>query len=419
MICLLPHCAYLSETSRMMEIHRALTELGMPVRVATHGGPHERRLQEAGIPYDVLGPGFSAERSAAFVRSAIGLGNPAQSMYDDAEIRFYVQAEAEYFRAHGVTVAVTGFTLTSLLSSRLTGVEVITEHAGSFVPPVFERRLVPAPSQPMDPRLGWLPDFLARYIYNKTSSRTTAYCSGFNRVAASLGVPGIPSLAALLLGDLSLVPEVPEVLGVSASDVAAWTPAGRKGYRPGTRLAATGPLFAQLDIPLPTRVEKFLNRPDKTVYVAMTSTIPELVRSAVTALSALDVQILVAGTIHDLADLATDRIMVDGVLPSHLVMPQVDLAVTTGGQGSVQTAMAGGAPLLGIPLHIEQDLNVALVERQGAARHVAPPGIGRLAGVAEAMLDNRRYLEAAERIQSLYASIDGSGQAAQTIAGRL
>jgi UDP:flavonoid glycosyltransferase YjiC (YdhE family) len=100
-------------------------------------------------------------------------------------------------------------------------------------------------------------------------------------------------------------------------------------------------------------------------------------------------------------------------------MPQVDLAVTTGGQGSVQTAMAGGAPLVGIPLHIEQDLNVALVERQGAARHVAPPGIARLAGIVDAMLDNRRYLEAAERIQSLYASIDGPGQAARTIAGRL
>jgi len=28
-------------------------------------------------------------------------------MYDDAEIRTYVAAEAEYFRAHGITVAVT------------------------------------------------------------------------------------------------------------------------------------------------------------------------------------------------------------------------------------------------------------------------------------------------------------------------
>lgn len=414
MICLLPHCAYLSETSRMLELHRALTALGLPVRVATHGGPHERLLTEAGIEYDVLGPGLSAARAAAFVGSAVGLGDPRQSMYDDAEIRTYVAAEAEYFRAHGITVAVTGFTLTTLLSSRLTGVRVITEHAGSFVPPVFERRLLPAPTRPVDPRLKHAPDWLARFMINRSPNRITAYCGGFNRVASELGVEQIPSLAALLLGDLSLVPEVPEVLGISAADLAAWTPG--KGYRPGARLRAVGPLFAQLNLPMPTGVQSFLDRPGPIVYLAMTSTPPAQVRTAIAELSRLDVRILVAGTIHDLGDLATDRILVEGVLPSHLVMPQVDLAVTTGGQGSVQTAMAGGTPLLGIPLHIEQDLNVALVERLGAARRARP---GTLTDLAAQMLDNPTHHEAAERIQKQYAAVNGPADAAEAIAEQL
>jgi UDP:flavonoid glycosyltransferase YjiC (YdhE family) len=414
MICLLPHCTYLSETSRMLELHWALTRLGLQVRVATHGGPHERLLAEAGIAYDVLGPGLSAARSAAFVAAAIGQGDPRQSMYDDAEIRSYVQAEADYFRKHGITVAVTGFTLTTLLSSRLAKVKLVTEHAGSFVPPVSERRLLPAPSRPVDPHLRRAPDWFSRFLINRTSHRTTGYCGGFNRVADSLGVERVPSLAALLLGDLSLVPEVPEVLGIPAADLAAWRPG--KGYRPSSRLAAVGPLFAHLNVPLPDRVQKFLSRPGKTVYVAMTSTPPELVRAAVESLSRLDVRILIAGTIHDLADLATDRIMVEGVLPSHLVMPQVDLAVTTGGQGSTQTAMASGTPLLGIPLHIEQDLNIALLERLGAARHLAPPHLDRLATMATEMLDNPAHQESAERIQKLYAAVDGPAEAAQAIA---
>jgi len=392
MICLLPHCAYLSETSRMLEIHRALTELGLPVRVATHGGPHERLLHQAGIQYDVLGPGLSPARAAAFVGSAVGLGDPRQSMYDDAEIRGYVQAETEYFRSHGITVAVTGFTLTTLLSSRLTGVRLITEHAGSFVPPIFERRPLPSPS------------------------RMTAYCGGFNRVAASLGIEGIPSLAALLLGDLSLVPEVPEVLGISAADLAAWTPAGKKGYRAGSRLTAVGPLFAHLNTPLPERAQKFLDRPGTIVYLAMTSTTPELVRAAITELGTLDVRILVAGTIHDLADLATDQILIEQVLPSHLVMPQVDLAITTGGQGSVQTAMASGTPLLSIPLQPEQDLNAALVERLGAARHLAPAELAHLPALTTTMLNTREHALAAERIQKLYAATDGPAEAARIIA---
>ena len=414
MICLLPHCAYLSETSRMLELHRALTQLGIEVRVATHGGPHERLLAEAGIRYDVLGPGLSATRAAAFVGSAVGLGDPRQSMYDDAEIRMYVATEAEYFRTHGITVAVTGFTLTTLLSSRLAGVRVITEHAGSFVPPVFEHRLLPAPTRPVDPRLKHAPDWLARFLVNRTPNRITAYCGGFNRVAAELGVEGIPSLAALLLGDLSLVPEIPEVLGISAAELAAWTPG--KGYRAGARLAAVGPLFAQLDLPIPARVQKFLDLPGPTIYLAMTSTPPTQVRTAIAELSRLDVRILVAGTIHDLGDLATDRILIEGVLPSHLVMPQVNLAITTGGQGSVQTAMASGTPLLGIPLHIEQDLNVALVERLGAARRARP---GTLAAQTTQMLDDPTHAEAAEQIQKLYAAANGPAEAAATIAQQL
>lgn len=411
MICLLPHCAYLSETSRMLELHRALTGLGVQVQVATHGGPHERLLAEAGIQYDVIGPGMTPARAARFVASATGLGDPRQSMYDDAEIHTYVAAEAEYFRAHGIKVAVTGFTVTTLLSSRLAGVRVITEHAGSFVPPIFERRLLPAPSRPVDPRLKHAPDWLARFLVNRTLHRTAAYCGGFNRVAAQLGVERIPSLAALLLGDLSLVPEIPEVLGVTAADLAAWRPG--KGYRPGSRLEAVGPLFAQLDLPIPVEVQRFLDHPGPTIYLAMTSTPAELVRRAIVELSRLDVRILVAGTVHELGDLATDRILIEGVLPSHLVMPQVELAVTTGGQGSVQTAMATGTPLLGIPLHIEQDLNVALVERLGAARRARSGDLGKLAA---GMLDNPGHRASAERIQKQYAAVDGPTEAARIIA---
>jgi UDP:flavonoid glycosyltransferase YjiC (YdhE family) len=252
---------------------------------------------------------------------------------------------------------------------------------------------------------------------NRTPNRFPGYCSGFNRVAEELGVESIPSLAALLLGDLSLVPEIPEVLGISAAEVAAWK-AG-KGYRPGSRLRTVGPLFAQLNLPIPPEVQKFLDRPGPTIYLAMTSTPPDQVRQAVADLSRLDARILVAGTIHTLADLTTDQIQVAGVLPSHLVMPQVDLAVTTGGQGSVQTAMATGTPLLGIPLHIEQDLNVALVERLGAARRARSTNLADLADLATDMLANRTHRESAERIQKLYAAVDGPSAAAAAIAEQL
>ena len=416
MICLLPQCAYLSENTRMLEIHRALRRRGTPVRVATHGGTHEALLRAAGVDYDVVGPRMDEHRSARFVRTAVGMGHVGQSMYSDAEIRSYVTAEAEYFRLHGITVAVTGSLLTTMLSSRLAGVTVLTDH-GSWVPPVYERGLVPAPSHPPWSILRALPERAVRWLSNAALPRTRFYCSGFNRVAAELGVEPVPSLSALVLGDLAMVTEVPEVLGISAAEMSSWRPAGRRAYRTGTQLRYTGPLYARLDVPLPEAVDEFLDRPGPVVYVAITSTSPHIIRAVVASLTALDVRVLVSATVHDLADLTDERVMVAGVLPSHLVMPRVDLAITAGGQGSVQTAMAAGTPILGIPLQPEQDLNVALLERRGAARLVArhDAHTSRLASVADDMVRHEQYRIAADGVRRLYDAVDGPGNAADLI----
>ncbi len=416
MICLLPQCAYLSETSRALEIYRALRARGVQPRVATHGGTYETLLQRAGIPYDIVGPRMDAERSARFVRSAVGLGNVRQSMYGDDELRTYVEAEASYFDQHGIRVAVTGFLLTTLLSSRLAGARVVTDH-GSWVPPVYERGLLPAPIRPPLRVLRPMPARFNRWLSNAVVPRTRFYCSGFNRVAASVGVERVPSLASLVLGDLALVTDLPQVLGVPATEMDRWDPAGRRAYRAGTRLRYVGPIYARLDVPLPDRVASFLDRPGPVVYLAITSARPTIIRAVVRALVRLDVRVLVAATVHSLDDLASDRVMVEGVLPSHVVMPRVDLAITAGGQGSVQTAMASGTPVLGIPLQPEQDLNVVLLERQGAARRINPRtvGTGRLIRIVREMLTDDSYRRAAERVQRLYTAVDGPGNAADVI----
>src|SRR5688500_4601019 len=347
----------------MLEIRRALQARGAAVRVATHGGPYERLLRAAGVEYDVIGPRMTAARVTRFVRDGVGQGHVGQSMYTDEEIRDYVRAEASWLAEVGATIVVTGFTLTALLSSRLVGRPLVTEHAGSWVPPVFEAGLVPPPTSPFARLLAAVSPRAARWLSNAMLPRLPFYCGGFNRVGRELGVEGVPSVAALMMGDLTLVPEAPEVVGVSRDAMHTWAPAGRGGARAGARLRYTGPLFAQLATPLSERVERFLRTPGPVVYVAITSSGADLVRAVVRRVASLGVRVLVAATVHDLRDLEDDDVLVESVLPSHRVMPRVALAVTAGGQGSVQTAMAGGVPLLGIPLQLEQALNVALLER--------------------------------------------------------
>jgi UDP:flavonoid glycosyltransferase YjiC (YdhE family) len=182
-------------------------------------------------------------------------------------------------------------------------------------------------------------------------------------------------------------------------------------------LRYTGPLFARFDVPVPERVERFIASGGAFVYVALTSTPPSLVREVVAAVKAAGSRALVAGTVHELADLESSSVMVEPLLPSHLLMPRAALAVITGGQGSVQTAMASGTPMIGIPLQPEQDLNVHCAERQGMALRLSPQaarGAALTRGV-RALLEQPRYREQAQRVRALFAGVDGAVGAATAI----
>jgi UDP:flavonoid glycosyltransferase YjiC (YdhE family) len=417
-ICTMPNCCFLSETTRCLEIYRALVARGAPVRMAVHGGTYEWVLRDAGVPFDVIGPGLDPRRCAEFVASVPGIGRPDQSMWSDEELRSYARAEAEYFARKGIRVVVTGWLLTTLLSTQLTGALLVTDHAGSFLPPVYQRGLLPDFSAPVGlPLERLLPRRLKRWLVNHGVERMTGYTGGFNRVAAELGVAGVPHLPALLLGDLTLVTEVPEVLGISPSDMDGWRPRADSGFRPGARMRYTGPLYARLPGPLPAQVDRFLDGPGPVVYVAITSSPADLVRRAVHSVRSTGARVLVASTVHELADLAVDGVLVEPVLPSHLVMPRVDLAVIAGGQGSVQTAVCSGVPFVGLPLQPEQDTNVVLVERRHAAVRVRPDqaGTAHMSTVVGRMLGDPTYRAAAHALKAVYDRVDGAAEAATAI----
>jgi UDP:flavonoid glycosyltransferase YjiC (YdhE family) len=372
MICLLPSCDSLSGTSRMIAIGRALEARGADVRVATHAGPYEWLLRDAGLEYDLLGGDGARAREAA---------------------------EAEHLRAIGARVVVTGRAFTAHESSRRAGIPLVTAHAGSWVPPMWERGLLPLPFEPLG-----IP--LERCVPRPLRRRM------FNARAADLAAD-----PAAALGDVTLVTDLPQMLGITGSGFDAWRPRDPARYRQGARLKLVGPIPGHLDVPLPGRIERLLAGPRPIAYVAITSSEPRLVRSAVGALRPLGARILVASTVHDLAGLEDDQVAVERFLPSALVMPQVDLAVIAGGQGSVHTALAAGAPFLGLPLGPEQHLNVALAERDGAALALDP----RLAGTpdltrrARELMTATRYRAAAERLRGAFERADGPGRAAEAI----
>jgi UDP:flavonoid glycosyltransferase YjiC (YdhE family) len=417
MIALIPNCGFLSETSRMLAIGRALQARGERVVFASHGGPFEQVIRDAGFELTVLAPAMDGARCARYVQDVCRLGKPGTRLQSAEEVRASVRSEVDFFRRHGAQLAVIGFSLTVYLSSRVVGIPVVASHGGSYVPPLFERGLAPVPTQMPMPGAEWLPAGVKRWMANKGAERLTDPVRFLNDVAAELGVEPVPTLAALMLGDLTLVTDVPEVLGVPRAELEAWRPRRPRAYRAGTRLACTGPLYATLDLPIPGPVQAALDGRRPTVLVVLSSSTPQMLRAAARRARASGARVIVGATIHDFGPVDDPDIVVAGLLPNHRVMPQVDAVISMGGQGTVQTAMCSGTPLVGIPLHPEQELNVDLAVRQGMALAVAlrHADSERLTDAVSRLLAQPAFKAEARRVQGLYAGVDGAAQAADAI----
>jgi len=416
MIVLLPHCGFLSEVSRSLELAQALANRDVAVLFASRGGAHEHLITDAGFPLRTLGPVLDPSDFHRFVR-ALSAMDGVEPLLEDQELQQAVAAEVELIREVGAELVVTGFTLSAYLSTRVAGVPLATEHGGSFVPPVLAHGLCPAPVNPSDPGLAKLPGFVQRRLVNRVPALLRKVTTQLNAHADSLGVERVPGMLGLMCGDLTLVTEAAEVLGLSTPQVEQWRPRWPFRLRSGTTFRLTGPLFARLDLPVPPAVNDFLAGGEPVVYLAPTSVEEGLLRELVIAARTAGSKLLVGATVHDVADLADERTMIAGVLPNHLVMPRVAAAVIMGGQGSVQTAIASATPFVGLPLHGEQELNVALAERLGMAIRMSPrlastPGLG---AAVRRLLEEPSFAASARAASHHYDGVDGAACAADTI----
>ncbi len=400
----------------MIAISRALGARGNPTLIASHGGPYEHLLDEAGIQWERLEPAMGPTESQAFLDGLLSIAKGDKPMYSDDYIRAAVRAEAAWFSRVGAVLAVTGFNLTTYVSSRVAKIPIATSHGGSFVPPVLDRGLCPIPVNPTEPKMKRLPRFVQRWLANNVPRWLKASVRDLGRIADEFGVQKLPSFMALMCGDLTLVTEIPEVLGISRIDLESWRPWRRKLW-PSTTFRYTGPLFAQLERPVPTRVDEFLRGEEPIVYLAPTSVPSEFLRELICAVSAAGVRVLVGATIHDVRELETDRIMIEGILPNHVIMERVSACVIMGGQGSVQTAMKCGTPFVGMPYHGEQELNVAIAETQGLAIRLSPfvGGTARMTDAVKRLLTVPSFRGNAQRMKAQYAGVDGADGCARAI----
>jgi MGT family glycosyltransferase len=128
---------------------------------------------------------------------------------------------------------------------------------------------------------------------------------------------------------------------------------------------------------------------------------PGLYRSAIDALSALPVRVLVTvGRERDPADIGpvAPNVHVAGWVPQADVMPHAAAMVCHGGSGTVNAALAAGLPMAVVPLFADQPHNARRVAEIGAGIAVAPDQLMRLPDAVRSLLADGSYRAAAGRI---------------------
>jgi len=240
----------------------------------------------------------------------------------------------------------------------------------------------------------------------------------FNQLASELGLPTYKSTLDFVAGDLTLVMDAPEILGISPKEFEDYRPRHPDRFHRPPRYRYGGPCYAKLPGEVPEAVRRHFDTSRTKLYCAMgVSGSPDVLRSVVEIVNELDLQAVVMTTtiLGDQVGKTSDRVLTVPHAPAHLVNPMADVAITHGGAGTVQTAIHSGTPLVGIPAQMEQAGNISLVVRQGAGLMLSSLDLTRpkLTSALDALVNDPNYRRQMQRLKRMQDPIDGAAEAAE------
>jgi MGT family glycosyltransferase len=234
--------------------------------------------------------------------------------------------------------------------------------------------------------------------------------AGFRRSARRLRRRyGLPPLAGRVADEYGRVPlflvnSTPE-LDYERTDLPASVRyVGACVWKGGAALAPTPAWVAQLP-----RDEPVVHVTEGTIHTRE----PLVLRAAARGLSGLPMRVVMTTGKHrrpeelDLGPRGAN-IRVEQFVPHHALFPVTDVAVTTGGAGTITTALLAGVPLVVVPTGWDLPENAQRVVEAGVGVRIAPHRCtpGRLREAVEQVLGDPTYRKNALRVG---AALEGRG----------
>jgi hypothetical protein len=199
----------------------------------------------------------------------------------------------------------------------------------------------------------------------------------------------------------------------------------------GPNTYITGPVFACSSQQLPAKILSVLSsksKRNKVFFTMASSADRSFVQPAVEALCREPGEfrgvISVAPNICSLDELqqyqdSADQsiIITNEFLPFNNIASMVNVVLMHGGQGTVQSALAAGVPIVGVAMQFEQNFNLANVVRHGAGIHLSQESwtVDNIHAALKRVMGDRSFERAAQRVKAEMEVVDGSRNAAARI----
>jgi len=395
----------LGDFTRAVETAVGMQNTGAEVKFYNHGSVHLDMIKNRGLECVNLQPELSWEQHQVIMdinRYKAPVGTPIPV----TEEEWIKMAESDLeafsdFRPDGVYA---GLNLSCMISVPYAKIPMVTQVPTVNCPAFIENEMYNMPNT-MEKNFfikHIVPGWIKRKIMRKILMGDVAKDSllNFNKARKKFGLRAITNIVDLVRGDITLLPDLPELSGLPEHKLT-------KGYY------YTGPIFAMMDKPIPKEVEMVFSRPGINIFCSLVSSgFPETLRCIIDALKSVPEFNIVCSTTTIISpeELGpnTERFYACRFLPAHLVNEMANIAVLHGGQGTIQTAVWAGTPVVGIGFQAEQQANIDGIARAGMAKRIPLYNVNQKSVLkAVKTVSSEHYITNAKKLKEKVRSVDG------------
>jgi len=353
------------ETYPLIEIAKKYMELGGQVVFIGYIGEYEKFAVDLGCKVIELQqniPKKISEKNLKLLHKYHYKNIPQERFYtylfnkeSEKLSKDRIEQEINIFIKEKVRLVVSAFNFSPLISARVVNIPLVTLLSGVAIPPYFKSKCGTFPESFENPITRLFPQSIKNHLTNWYILRCRWGVKGFNRLARIYETPRLNRFLDLFYGDYTFIVDDINFLKLQPT-----TKFPKENF--------IGPIlpeysFSPKDHLIDSEVEKHLKRPGRSILVAIGSYgVKKTFLEVLNALNKTNYNVLVSyKTIIKEDELPTlnKNFLVKKFFPSiKRIHEMVDLTIIHGGRGTVYTAAFSGKPVIGIPMHAEQQWNL-------------------------------------------------------------